>query len=97
MNTFYAMQRANGDWYALDDDGKFRVPVFGSSKDAMIARSRDAGMECFRPVALEQIAYDNLTTTDQGKACFWLVDNPAIKLSRGRRIDTAQLAGLTGN
>ena len=97
MNTFYAMQRANGDWYALDDDGKFRVPVFGNRKDAMIARSRDAGMECFRPVALEQIAYDNLTTTDQGKACFWLVDNPAIKLSHGRRIDTAQLAGLTGN
>lgn len=96
MNTFYAMQRANGDWYALDDHGELRVPVFGSSKDAMIARSRDTGMECFRPIALEQIAYDNLTT-DQGKVCFWLIDNPATKLSRGRRIDTAQLAVLTGN
>lgn len=97
MNSLYAMQRANGDWYALDDNGSFRVPVFSSSRDAMIARSRDAGMECFRPVVLEQIAFDNLTTTDQGKACFWLVENPAIKLSRGRRIDIAQLAGLMCN
>lgn len=94
MNTYYAMQRANGDWYALDDAGNYRVPVFSSTRDAMIARSRDAGMECFRPVMLEQIAFQNLTTTDNGKACFWLVDNPAIKLSRGRRIDGEQLAGL---
>lgn len=94
MDNYYAMQRANGDWYALEDNGSCRVPVFGSSRDAMIARSRDAGMECFRPTALEPIAFESLTTTDQGRACFWLVDNPEMKLSRGRRIDKAQLARL---
>ena len=92
MSGMYAMQRANGDWFALDDHGRFRVPVFRSSSEAMLARSRDSGMECFRPVVLDEIAFKNLTTTDEGKACFWLVDDPLIKLSRGRPLDHAQLA-----
>ena len=92
MSTIYAMQRANGDWFALDDHGLFRVPVFRSSSDAMLARSRDPGMECFRPVVIDERSFRNLTTTDQGTACFWLVENPSIKLHRGRPLDQAQLA-----
>ena len=92
MSAIYAMQRANGDWFALDDHGLFRVPVFRSTSDAMLARSRDPGMECFRPVVIDECAFRNLTTTDQGTACFWLVENPSIKLHRGRPLDHAQLA-----
>ena len=94
MNTVYAMQRANGDWFAVDDHGRYRVPVFRSSGEAMVARSRDPGMECFRPVVLDEIAFKNLTTTDEGKACYWFVDDPLIKLSRGRPLDHVQLALL---
>ncbi len=96
-NTLYAMQRANGDWFALDDHGKFRVPVFHSIREAMIARSRDTGMECFRPVALDEAAFVKLTTTDEGKACFWLVGDPTINLSRGRALDPTQLALILHN
>lgn len=88
------MQRANGDWYALDDHGGFRVPVFRSNKEAMIARSRDSGMECFRPVVIDSRAFKNLTTTDEGKASFWFVDNPLMNLNRGLPLDHAQLAAL---
>lgn len=91
MICLYAMRRANGDWYALDDQGSWRVPVFKSDRDAMMARSRDSGMECFRPVVLDAMAFENLTTTDEGKACFWLVDEPE-KISRGRRLNTGELA-----
>jgi len=91
------MQRANGDWYALDDHGRFRVPVFHSTREAMIARSRDTGMECFRPTALDEAAFVNLTTTDEGKACFWLVGDPSLNLSRGLALDHAQLALLLRN
>ena len=94
MSPMYALQRANGDWFALDDHGRFRVPVFRSSSEAMVARARDSGMECFRPVVLDEIAFKNLTTADEGKACFWFVDDPLIKLSRGRPLDHAQLALL---
>ena len=94
MNTLLAMRRANGDWFALDDNGRFRVPVFRSERDAMIARSRDPGMECFRPVLLDDLAFKNLTTTDEGQACFWMVDDPLRSLSLGRPLDRDQLAIL---
>ena len=97
MKTFFAMRRANGDWFALDDDGLFRVPVFHSNGAAMVARARDAGMECFRPVPLDDISFKNLTTTDEGKACFWLIDDPLMKLSRGRSLDGKDLAQLMKN
>jgi hypothetical protein len=97
INALFAMQRANGDWFALDDHGKFRVPIFHSTREAMIARSRDTGMECFKPVALDEVAFTDLTTTDQGKACFWLIGDPSINLSRGRALDGAQLALILRN
>jgi hypothetical protein len=92
MKTLFAMRRANGDWFAVDDRGAFRVPLFQSSSAAMLARSRDTGMECFRPVLLDAPAFENLTTTDEGKACFWLVADPLRELSRGRAFDRQQLS-----
>jgi hypothetical protein len=97
MNTLFAMRRANGDWFALDDEGLFRVPVFRSSGAAMVARSRDFGMECFRPVAIDEAAFRNLTTTDEGKACFWLVDDPLMNLSRGHSLDRQGLEQFMRN
>lgn len=97
MKTLFAMQRANGDWFALDDHGGFRVPLFHSSGAAMIARSRESGMECFRPVALDVAAFANLTTTDEGKASYWLVADPLMKLSNGRPLDRKQLEQFMKN
>ena len=95
MSSLYAMQRANGDWFALDDHGRFRVPVFSSSRDGMLARGRHWGMQLFKPVALdgralkELVPADGVTGTD-----FWLVDKPFTNLKRGRLIDRAQLSLL---
>ena len=97
MNTLFAMQRANGDWFALDDNGNFRVPVFHNSAAAMVARSRETGMECFKPVLLDELTFKNLTTTDDGKACFWLIEDPLMKLSRGRALDVPELARVMRN
>jgi hypothetical protein len=97
MKTLFAMRRANGDWFALDDQGSFRVPVFHSNGEAMLARSRDSGMECFRPVVLDAAAFKNLTTTDEGKASFWLVADPLMKLSLGRPLDRTQLEQVMRN
>lgn len=97
MSSVFAMRRANGDWFALDDNGSFRVPVFHNSAAAMVARSRETGMECFRPVLLDELTFKNLTTTDDGKACFWLVEDPLMKLNRGRALDHQGLAGVMRN
>jgi hypothetical protein len=97
MTTLFAMRRANGDWFALDDQGGFRVPVFQSGGAAMVARSRDSGMECFRPVALDAVAFENLASSDEGKARFWLIADPLMKLSRGQALDRKQLEQFMTN
>ena len=94
MRHMYAMRRANGDWFALEDHGRLRVPVFRSSGEAMRARSRHAGMLLFRPVALDARALEDLAPAGEGAACFRLVDDPSIRLSRGRPLEHAQLARL---
>ncbi len=88
------MRRANSDWYALDDNGNFRVPIFHSSSSAMTARMQDPGMECFRPVLLDEPAFRDLTTTDGGKASFWLISDPLLRLSKGRSLDHRELEAL---
>lgn len=91
----YAMRRANGDWFALDDRGRFRVPVFGSQWGGMLARMSHVGMRLFKPVALDGRALEELVPAGGvGDTDFWLVDDPFTSLKRGRLIDRAQLSML---
>ena len=95
MNSIYAMQRANGDWFALEDHGRLRVPLFHSSREAMQARARNFGMLLFKPVRLDERALSDLAPTKtEDSACFWVVKNPSVNLSRGHPIEHAQLALL---
>ena len=95
MDSLYAMRRANGDWFALDDRGRFRVPLFSSRRDGMLARISHWGMGLFKPVALDGRALEELVAPDgAGGTDFWLVDNPFTSLSRGRSIDRARLSHL---
>ncbi|HEX8175910.1 MAG TPA: hypothetical protein VF543_12400 [Pyrinomonadaceae bacterium] len=92
MNSIYAMQRANGDWFALNDDGRLRVPVFHSASEAMEARSRNPGMLLFKPVVVDELALDDLAPTATEKSAgYWLVSNPSLNLRRGRLLDHEQL------
>jgi hypothetical protein len=89
------MLRANGDWYALDDRGRFRVPVFSSERGGMQARVSDLGMNLFKPVSLDARALEELVPADgAGETDFWLVEDPFTSLGRGRLIDRAQLSAL---
>src|ERR1044071_4200317 len=95
MSSLYAMRRANGDWFALDDRGRFRVPLFGSHWGGMLARVSHPGMLLFKPVALEGRALAELVTAGgAGGTDFWLVDEPFASLKRGRLLDPAQLTQL---
>ena len=97
MISMYAMQRANGDWFALDDAGRLRVPVFSSTREAMEARTRNPGMLLFKPVVLDEGALDDLAPAEaENNAGFWLVSNPSISLRRGRPVEHAHLVMLIG-
>ena len=98
MSNFYAMQRANGDWFALDDHGRFRVPLFHSKHDAIMARSRNFGMLLFKPVQLDASLLEQLAPSGTAAEVeFWLVSDPLINLNRGRLVQPAQLAVLMGS
>ena len=97
MNDIYVMQRANGDVFALDDHGRFRVPLFNSSSDAFLARSRNFGMLLFKPVQLDARLLKKLVPLGgAAEVDFWLVSDPLINLNRGRLVQPEQLAATIG-
>ena len=98
MSSLFAMQRANGDWFALDDRGRFRVPLFSSRQGGLMARVGTWGLRLFKPVALDARALGELVPADGvSETDFWLVDDPFTGLNRGRLIDRAQLSRLVGD
>ena len=95
MSELFGMQRANGDWFALSNNGDLRMTVFLSAAEAMRARSRNTEMECFRPVALDKRTLDALTAEDGDTVCFCLVSDASRKLKRARPIDLGELTNLS--
>lgn len=95
MSNLYAMRRANGDWFAFEDGERLRMPVFGSSREAMEARARNWGMLLFKPVVFDERALDDLAQTGGApNAYFWLANGSSTKPRHGQLIDRAQLALL---
>jgi len=98
MSDIYAMQRANGDVFALDDRGRFCVPLFHSSRDAMTARLRNADMLVFKPVALDARLLRELRPKGgQNNVDLLLVKDPLRSLKRGDQVDHAELTLIVGN
>lgn len=95
MSSLYAMQRANRDWFALDERGCFRVPLFSSRQGGLMARVSNWGLRLFKPVALDERALGELVPADGvSETDFRLVEEPFTNLNRGRLIDRAQLSLL---
>ena len=98
MKEIYAMRRANGDWFAVEDHARLRVPLFLSSRDALMARLRNFGMLLFEPVALDTRLLKEVAPAGAGSDVdFCIVNDPFASLSRGSHIEQAQLALLMSN
>ena len=95
MNNLYALRRANGDIFAIEEKGRLHVPVFHSSRDAMTARAWTPGMRHFKPEILDKVIVRGLAPSDgESGVDFWVVSDPNTKLSRGRLVNNEQLALL---
>ena len=95
MNDIYAMRRANGDWFAFEGRGRFRVPLFRSSHDAMMASLRNSGMLLFRPVALDNhLLKEMVPAGGSGYVDFCLVKDPLVSLRRGKPVEQKDLASF---
>ena len=89
------MQRANGDVFALDDHGRFCVPLFHSTRDAMTARLRNGDMLTFKPVALDARLLRELAPEGgQNNVDLLLVKDPLRSLKHGSLVEHAELVLL---
>jgi len=95
MSDIFAMQRANGDWFALHHHGRLRVPLFHSSQDAMIARLHNFGLLVFKPVLLNaRFLKEIAPLPGEDEVDFCMVDDPFASLNRGSTMGRTQLALL---
>jgi hypothetical protein len=94
MNDIYAMRRANGDWFALEDHGRIRVPLFHSSHDAVMARLRNFGMLLFKPVALDARLLKQIAPAGGSEVDFCMVNDPFASLKRSSGLKHSELALL---
>lgn len=97
MNDIYAMRRANGDWFTLEDHGRTRVPLFHSSHDAVMARVRNFGMLLFKPVALDAQLLKEIAPAGESEVDFCMVNDPFASLKRSSRMKHSELAVLMDN
>lgn len=98
MSEIYAMQRANGDVFAVDHNGGFCVPLFHSSSDAMIARSRNTDMLLFKPIAVDdRLLREIAPQRGRSDVALLLVKDPLRSLKHGRLLEHAELVLLMGN
>lgn len=93
MSNLYAMRRANGDWFTLEDGGRLLVPVFQSSHDAFMARLRTVEMLAFSPTALDARLLNEIVDGRTG-VDFCMVDNPFASLKRATTLQHAQVLSL---
>jgi hypothetical protein len=96
VTNFYAMRRANGDWFALEDHARLLVPLFRSSHDALMARLRNFEMLLFDPVALDaQLLKEVAPAAGAGsEVAFCLINDPFASLRRGSHIERAHIASV---
>ena len=95
MNTIYAMQRANGDWFALNKPEGLRLPIFSSNREAMQARAFNVEMLVFKPVLVDERALKDLAPANgQQPSHFWLVNDACVNMKRGVALEHSELAVL---
>lgn len=95
MSGVYAMRRANGDWFAFEGRGRFRVPLFHSSHDAIMASLRNSGMLLFRPVAINAVLLKEMVPAGGASYVdFCMVKDPLVSLRRGKPVGQEDLVLL---
>ena len=97
MSSIYGMQRANGDWFALEEKLSFRVPLFSSHREAMRVRAFNPEMLFFKPALIDERALNDVAQIeDERPVYFWLVDETSTNMRRGAALQHEQLALILG-
>ena len=95
MGDIYVMQRANGDWFTHEVNGRLHLPLFHTVHDGFMSRLRNFGMLLFKPVTFDDRM---LNQFDEQRAKtvvdFCLIDDPFVSLNRGQVVERTHLSSL---
>ena len=98
QKNVYGMQRANGDWFALQKHNGLCVPLFASDGDARKTRAFNVEMLVFKSVPLDERALNDLKkSVGDSRAYFWLVETGSTSMRHGSALTHAEVAALVRN
>jgi len=93
--SLYGMQRANGDWFAIKEPLRFRVPLFSSLSEAATVRAFNVEMLVFRPALFDEHALKQVGhLEDDRPVYFWLVEKSSSNMRRGIALQHEDMALL---
>ena len=82
--NLYGMQRANGDWFAIREPTRFRVPLFSSVDEAKSVRAFNVELLVFSAALFDERALKQVGQFEENRAVyFWLVDESSRNMRRG--------------
>jgi hypothetical protein len=86
------MQRANGDWFAIREPLRFRVPLFPNVNEAKAARAFNVELLVFSPALFDERALKQVGQLEEDRAVyFWLVDGTSRNMRRGIALERDEL------
>ena len=85
MSNMYGMQRANGDWFALEEKLSFRVPLFSSHSEAMRVRAFNVEMLVFKPALIDERALKDMVQIEGERPRVLLVSGRSVNQYEARR------------
>ena len=86
------MQRANGDWFAIREPSRFRVPLFSSVDEAKATRAFNVELLVFSPALFDERALKQVGQVEEDRAIyFWLVEASSRNMRRGTALEREQV------
>ena len=90
--SLYGMQRANGDWFAIREPLRFRVPLFPNVNEAKAARAFNVELLVFSPALFDERALKQVGQLEENRAVyFWLVDGASRNMRRGVALERDEI------
>ena len=91
--SLFGMQRANGDWFAIKEPSRFRVPLFSSVSEAKATRAFNVDLLVFSPALFDERALKQVAQLEEDRAVyFWLVEESSRNMRRGIALERDQVA-----
>ena len=91
--SLYGMKRANGDWFAIKEAMRFRVPLFSSMSEAAHVRAFNVEMLVFSPTIFDEQALKQVGQVENDRPVyFWLVEKASRTMRRGIELQHEDMA-----